>query len=329
MRYLIHILLMALLLPSCFQEEDMVFPHEQGDLEVGQAAQGTSYERQVYYDLFSNDEISSNFISEYDLSFESSSEGWIIRLNSSKFMLAGNSGDTVFSKEIAAADLDMIFDKSDGNPDSTAIGAWFEISEDFAESHRYVYLVDRGKNEKNKSVGLKKVQFEISGDEYVMRYANRDNSRDTTVVIPRDPDMDQVYFSFDSGLKEIAPLPDLWSLLFSKYTTMLQTDEGEDYPYLVTGVLLNPNTVLAVRDTIHDFMNITRENIIGLGFTEQSDVIGYDWKYYNFDAGVYTIVSDMNYVIRDRDGFFYKLRFIDFNNDMGEKGYPTIEFVRL
>jgi len=37
----------------------------------------------------------------------------------------------------------------------------------------------------------------------------------------------------------------------------------------------------------------------------------------------------MNYVIRDRDGFFYKLRFIDFSNDMGEKGYPKFEFVRL
>ena len=41
------------------------------------------------------------------------------------------------------------------------------------------------------------------------------------------------------------------------------------------------------------------------------------------------LIPDMNYVIRDRDGFFYKLRFIDFNNDMGEKGYPKFEYVRL
>ena len=162
-----------------------------------------------------------------------------------------------------------------------------------------------------------------------MRYSNTDNNKDTTVVISRDPNMNQVYFSFDSGLKEIAPLPDEWSMLFSKYTTMLQTDEGENYPYLVTGVLLNPNTVLAVRDTIHEFSEINRDNILGLGFTNQADVIGYDWKYYNFDAGVYTIVPDMNYVIRDKDGFFYKLRFVDFNSDLGEKGYPKFEFVRL
>jgi hypothetical protein len=76
-------------------------------------------------------------------------------------------------------------------------------------------------------------------------------------------------------------------------------------------------------------MDITREHALELEFSSRADVIGYDWKYYNFDAGVYTVVPDMNYVIRDRDGFFYKLRFIDFNNDVGEKGYPKFEFVRL
>lgn len=320
---------LVLLLPSCFQEEEMVLPHEQGDLEEGQVALGTTYENQVYYDLFANAEIESHLISEYDLSFESNSGEWTIRLNSAKFMLAGTSMDTVFSQEIDQSELDMVFDKSDGNPDSTAIGEWLEVSEETAESFRYVYLVDRGKDENNKALGLKKVQFNVEEESYRVRYANTDNSYDTTVLIARDPGMDRIYFSFDSGLKEIAPLPDEWSLLFSKYTTMLQTDEGENYPYLVTGVLLNPNTVLAVQDTIHEFMDINRDNILGLGFSGQSDLIGYDWKYYNFDAGTYTIVPDMNYVIRDKDGFFYKLRFVDFNNDVGEKGYPKFEFVRL
>jgi hypothetical protein len=110
---------------------------------------------------------------------------------------------------------------------------------------------------------------------------------------------------------------------------MLVTDEGEDYPYLVVGLLLNPNGVAAARDSIHDFMEMDADDIADLEFSTSADVIGYDWKYYNFDAGVYTIVPDMNYVIRDRDGYFYKLRFVDFYNDEGVKGYPTFEFVRL
>ncbi|MEN8204356.1 MAG: HmuY family protein [Bacteroidota bacterium] len=329
MRHFIHILMLALLLPSCFQEEDMVPPHEQGDLELGEVALGTTYSRQVYFDLLSNDEIASNVISDWDLSFESASGGWIIRLNSSKFMLAGNSFNTDFAAELKSSDLHMRFDQSDGNPDSTALGPWFEITEDSVRSLKHVYLLDRGKNEQNKSVGYKKVQFDIRGQEFVMRCANTDNSQDTTVIITRDPSMDLVHFSFDTGLKEIAPLPDQWSLHFTKYTTMLQTNEGEDYPYLVTGVLLNPNGAVAAQDTLHDFMDISREIVPDLEFTTRADVIGYEWKYYNFDAGVYTIVPDMNFVIRDRDGYFYKLRFIDFNNDQGEKGYPKFEFVSL
>ena len=320
MRYISIILLFMLSLQSCFEEEEMIPPHEQGDLEEGQAALGPYYENQVYFELSDNEEAASSSIYDYDLSFESSGGGWIIRLNSAKFMLAGYSHDTVFIADLIPDNLDMKFDKSDGNPDSTAIGAW---------SLQHVYLLDLGTDREGLSLGQKKVQFDMLGDDFLMRYANMDNSGDTLVLIVRDPAMDQVYYSFDKGFVDIAPAPDLWSLLFSKYTTMLVTDEGEDYPYLVVGLLLNPNGVTAALDTIHDFMDMSRDDIADLEFTSQADVIGYDWKYYNFDAGVYTIVPDMSYVIRDRNGFFYKLRFVDFYSDKGVKGYPTFEFVRL
>ena len=172
MRYLTFILIGALFLHSCFEEEEMVAPHEQGDLEEGQAAIGADYGNQVYYDLYENAEVSSNLISKWDLSFESSTGGWTIRLNSSKFMLAGNSFDTTFSTELRASELDMKFDLSNGNPDSTAIGTWYIVADDSSLSHRHVYLVDRGIDEKNKAVGLKKVQFDIHGNDFLVRYGN-------------------------------------------------------------------------------------------------------------------------------------------------------------
>ncbi len=329
MRYLSLIFLLLLSLQSCFKEEDMIPPHDLGDLEEGQAALGSFYENQVWFDLNNNQVASSSSANNWDLSFESSSGGWIIRLNSALFMLAGNSMDTVFSAELNMEDLEMKFDKSDGNPDSTAIGAWYETIEDSTWSHRYVYLLDLGSDQEGNSLGQKKVQFDIRGETFQMRYANPDNSGDTTVLILRDPAMDQVYYSFEEGLVNVAPLPDQWSLLFTRYTTMLVTDDGDDYPYLVVGVLLNPNGVFAARDSIHDFMDLDADDVTDLEYTSRSDVIGYDWKYYNFDNGVYTIVPDMNFVIKDRDGYFYKLRFVDFYSDEGVKGYPGFEFIRL
>ena len=329
MRYFSLIILLSILLQSCFQEEEAIPPHEQGDLEEGQAALGSYYESQVYFDLSSNLEVASSSVLDWDLSFESSSGGWTIRLNSAKFMLAGNSGDTLFNTELIEEDLDMRFDKSDGNPDSTALADWYGISEDTAWSNHYVYLVDRGSDPQGNLLGYKKVRFDMLGDAFLMRHADTDNSQDTSVVINRDPSMDRVFYSFEEGIVNIAPLPDQWSLLYTRYTTMLVTDDGEDYPYLVVGALLNPNGMVAALDTIHNFMEMDINDVTDLEFTSSADVIGYDWKYYNFDAGVYTIEPGKHYVIRDREGYFYKLRFVDFYSDDGVKGYPTFEFVRL
>jgi hypothetical protein len=329
MRYLFITLILTLSLSSCFKEEELVPPHEQGNLEEGVAAIGSLYENQVYYDLFENKEVSSNNLSAWDLSFESSAGGWLIRLNSAKFMLAGNSFDTAFSETLVMDSLNMKFDKSDGDPDSTAIGPWFDFSEDSTWSLRHVYLIDLGSDDLGQSLGFKKVQFDIVGNDFIIRYANPDNSGETTLQIGRDPSRDLIHFSFENGIMEIAPPPELWSLLFTRYTTMLVTDEGEDYPYLVVGALLNPNGVIAALDTIHSFMDLDVNVLTELEFTKQSDVIGYEWKDYDFDDGVYTIIPGLNYVIRDRDGFYYKLRFVDFYNDLGVKGYPKFEFVRI
>jgi hypothetical protein len=328
-RTLACLLMMMFLLHSCFEEESPVPPHEQGNLEEGQAALGPAYGSQVYFDLSDAEVVASNTVSDWDLSFSGEAGDWTIRLNSSRFMLAGNSMDTTFSADLDPEALDMRFDTSDGNPDSTAIGTWYEPVGDSIRSLRYVYLVDLGMDEQGVSLGYKKVSFDVAGDHILLRAANPDNSMETTIPVMLDPQMDRTYFSFEAGIRDIVPEPGAWSLLFTRYTTMLVTDEGEDYPYLVVGALLNPNGVQAALNTLHDFMDISIEDIADLEFTTRSDIIGYEWKEYDFDAGIYTIVPGLSYVIRDRDGYYYKLRFVDFYSDEGIKGYPTFEYVRL
>lgn len=317
------------LFSGCFQEDTLVPPHEQGNLLEGSVAMGTLYSTQEYYDLHRNEVAASSPVIAWDLSFACSGDDWTIRLNSSKFMVAGNTHDTAFQQVPVADSLEMTFDASNGDPDSTAIDRWVVQSEDTVWSLREVYLVDRGIDDVGKKLGTMKVQFETLGTDYRIRFATPESPFPTTAEIYRDPSMDRVYFSFDNGEVEVAPAPDQWSLLFTKYTTMLVTNEGENYPYIVNGVLLNPRGTAAALDTIHEFSEITLSDTLGLVLTSRADIIGYEWKYYNFDAAVYTIVPGMNYVIRDRDGFYYKLRFVDFYNDTGEKGYPAFEYIRL
>jgi hypothetical protein len=101
----------------------------------------------------------------------------------------------------------------------------------------------------------------------------------------------------------------------------------------VNGVLLNDSLVMAAMDSVTSFVDIDREMAETFTLSQQKDTIGYQWKKVNGDVTsgniTYSVRSDWSYIIRDDKGLLYKLRFIDFYNNQGEKGYPTIEFQRL
>jgi hypothetical protein len=320
---------MALLLASCFPEDERVQPHEPGDLQVGSVAIGPDYQLQSFYDLNTNSEVSKNSNMDWDLGFESAGNGYRIILNSSRFMYAGNTGEIVFEQVDSKDGIEMLFDHSSGHPDSMAIGEWYFEEEDTVYSKKEVYIIDLGMDEASMNMGFKKVQFDLQDGAYVIRYAELDGSNEGSLTIDRDAQKNFVCISFENGIVDIEPHRESWTMKVSRYTTMLQTNIGEDYPYIVFGVLLNPYKVVAALDTVHDFADIVLADTSEITFSQDLDAIGYEWKYYNFDAGVYTVVPEFSYIIRDRDGYYYKLRFVDFYNDTGDKGHPEFEFLAL
>lgn len=316
------------MLTSCFEEDKMVAPHEQGDLKTGTVELGKTYYNQVFYDLSTNSNISSNIISDWDLALECDKDNWHIILNSAQMMYAGNTEDTSFTNVTSSVGLNMKFDASDGNMDSTAIAEWYYTNGDTMYSYNQVYIIDRGMDENFNNNGKKKMTIGIKDGKYILRYADLNGANEETIELNKCDAFQYIYFSFDNGIVNIAPGKDQWSLKFTKYATMLITDDGDNYPYLVTGALLNPNNVTVALDT-NDFFNINIQDTINYQFSKSMDFIGYDWKYYSFDDEMYTIVPDKNYIIKNYDGTLFKLRFIDFYDNSGNKGTITFEVVRL
>ncbi|HSH20284.1 MAG TPA: HmuY family protein [Draconibacterium sp.] len=330
MRFLVTFIFLAFTLTSCFEEDTLVPPHESGDLTVGVVELTETYKYQVFFDFESNSTIKQNLISEWDLGFETSDSGWHVILNTSKMMLAGNTGKTDFENVKNSGGIDMNYDPSHGNLDSTAIGNWYTLTEEKPVSKGYVYIVDRGTDEDFNLVGEKKVAFNFENeDTYVVRFANLDGSGEQTMVIPKDTSVNFVCFSFEEGIVDIEPNKDSWDLQFGKYSTLLFTDVGDPYPYLVTGVLLNPNKTIAGLDSINQFDQINFEIAEQHSLVKQRDIIGYEWKEYDFDNEMYTVDPAKIYILKNRIGFYYKLRFIDYYNSTGERGFPTFEFLRL
>lgn len=323
-KYTVYIII--LFLSSCFPEDIRIEPYEPGELQTGYVEIGSKYQLQSYYDLKSNSEISKNALSDWDLGFETAEDGFMIILNSSKFMYAGNSGDTTFEAVSSAEGVTMLFDSSSGNPDSTAIGQWYVMNGDSIHSRKDVYIIDRGFNDQEESIGFKKVQFDYKNDSYWIRQADPDNQNETVTQIERDNTRSFVCYSFENGIVNIEPDKDSWTIKISRYTTMLRTNTGEDYPYRVFGVLINPYRVAASLISSNEFLDFTVRDTTDIALTNIWDIIGYNWKDYN---GEYVIVPDKFYIIKDRDGIFYKLRFTDFYNNDFETGYPKFEFSAL
>ncbi|MBN2669131.1 MAG: HmuY family protein [Bacteroidales bacterium] len=317
-----------LVFSSCFKEDDKISPHSKGNNIEQSIVLGSNYETQHYFSLTNQMSMSSNLVSSWDLAFSSSPENCYVMLNSALMMQVACTHDTDFRKTYSPEDFDFIFDASSGLLDSNAIGLWYTTANDSVNSKREVYLLDRGKDENYNALGYKKLQLDFVQNQYQIKISNLDNTEEQVYTITKNETFNYQFLSFEQGLLNIEPAKDSWSLKFSKYSTILYTDDGDEYPYLVTGVLLNPYQTEVAVDT-SDYSTISIADTSDYLFTKQADAIGYNWKFYNFDEGIYSIVPNLCYIIRNQDGYYYKLRFVNFYSSEGIKGTIKLEYQKL
>lgn len=145
------------------------------------------------------------------------------------------------------------------------------------------------------------------------KYANLDGTDEQSVFLDASDYEDKlfIYYSLDNNEPlDREPLKTDWDLLFTKYY---------DYtiPYSVTGVLINPDHVLAqeVRESGMD--QSTHNSYEETAFTSNISEIGSDWKDFNMDSMKYILVDTVVYYLKTfggaRDSSYYKIYFTDFS----------------
>ena len=305
---------------SCEMEEIPVSPHNPGDIQINQIELSNDYRYQVFYDLGSNSIISDNLKTDWDLGFESSNDGYHIILNSSTYSALSYIENISFNDNIDPTDLTWSWDNPNGDLDSSAFGDSRSVSG--------FYVFDRGFDLNGNPRGFKKILIDsITNEFYQISFSNLDNSDYNSFKLYKDPSVNFTCFSFESNqIVDIEPSYNDWDLLFSQYTHLY--NDTTTPAYLVTGVCSNLD-VLVAKDTSYEFNEINYSMINEFSFNDDRDAIGFDWKEYNFNAGSYTIISNTNYIIMDKQQKYFKLRFIDFYNSDGDKGYPTFEIQEL
>lgn len=330
----LYIVLVSMLLSSCFKEDERVIPHIPGNYTSDTIVLTDSYKNQVYYNLLDSNDVITNYKDSWDLGFESTPSGWRVTLNSSCFMKSAYLEGQDFGYPVDTTGAVWLFNPSDGSADSLAIGQWFTIRGNDTVGANRLMLIDRGIDIFGNSRGYSQLVIDslVLGT-YYFRIAGMNGANAHSYAVRKNSSVNHVFFSIKNPSDVIAePATLSWDLLFTQYTTLLYTDAGDPYPYLVTGVLLNPASVQVAVDSLTSFEEIDFDFAQQMTFTSKADRIGYDWKRYDFDQGTYTVNSNLVYIIRDTKGFLYKFRFVGFYktvNNKSEKGFPSFEYQRL
>ena len=320
MKKLLIIIILHTVFTSCEKEELPIQPHSVGDIISQQIDLNQDYRYQVFYDLSSNTISSTNIKTDWDLGFESSVDGYHIKLNSSTYSSLSFLDNINFNDTLTIDNLSWFWDNPNGSLDSTAFG-------DYRLLER-VYIIDRGFNISGNKRGYKKMVIDsVTANYYLISYANLDNTNSFTFQLDKDPNVNFTSFSFNENeVVNFEPNKLDWDLLFTQYTHLY--NDTTTPSYLVTGVLNNNNITIAI-DTTYSFEEINYDYISSFVFDDNQNSIGFNWKEYDLTSGVYTVFANINYIIRDNELRYYKLHFIDFDNDLGVKGYPKFEIQEL
>jgi hypothetical protein len=318
-RHTASLLVVAAFFTSCIKEETPVPTHLPGNVTTHSVNMESNYRNQVYYSFEQDSVLSTNLKSEWDLSFGTAADDYIIGLNTSKYM---------FARQIAEFDLNTKSDTlgffknrqwdASNTPDSLSIGD--------ARKIKQVVILDMGTDEKGIPQGFKKILVSnLSISEYKVSYSNLDGTDKQTINIPRDTTYAHVHLSIKNNkILKVEPPKQNWDIVFTQYE---YTFYDPYLPYLVTGVLLNKYQTSVAADSTTAFSAIDMNTVAKARFTTAPDVIGFDWKVFNFTT--YITRPNKNYIIRNSKGIYYKMHFIDFFNDKGVKGNPKFEFQRL
>lgn len=312
---------------------------------------GPNQKNQVYVDLSSN---TSSIVQRdsWDLGFYSGTNFRVV-INGAIYMAAAKLTETDIDAvnststevqdlqpEVAVGTFDeankAFVDAPDGTISNTAIA---EISD--TDTNNNVYLVNLGfevgtEAPSTGSVaisgnvrGWKKIRVLKSGNDYVLQYADLDDTTHKEVIISKDADYSFTFFSFDSENKvNVEPKKEDWDLNFTVFTNEIEGFGAYGYSDFVVNNIKGDAKVYMIDTEVDDtltYADFTLADVVEANFTDDQRSIGSSWRNGGGPGTLPSLKTNVFYIVNDTDGNLYKLQFLALTNADGERGYS--EFV--
>lgn len=310
--------------------------------EVGGPNEGN----QVYVDLSSE---STTLVQRdsWDLGFYNGDE-FRVTINGSIYMatkaLAETNIDAITEADVASIQPQVAIgtfnpsnaayvDAPNGNILETAIN---EISD--TDSENPVYLLNLGyevgtvtPNVGSVAIagdarGWKKIRILKSGEDYILQYANLNDTSHQEITISKNASHNFKHFSFNTNtLVDVEPQKEKWDLCFSVFTSVLPGAGSYGFSDFVFHNRKGGAVAYKVDTTAFAYNDFTLQDVINSNFSQDQTTIGSSWR------SVFTgaVNTDRFYIIKDSNNNIYKLKFLGLTNSNGERGYPEFEYKLL
>jgi hypothetical protein len=277
---------------------------------------GSQYANQSFYSLADGEKANvSN--SNWDLQFGTSQRSAMVRTNDSKnlhaYALANpdtsnwNNVDTAGMYRLYDADTSWEYGALNniGSLQHPDYGCLFYTGIGQLVGHRLFVL--KLNNGKWKKIWIKRLDFYV----FTILISDLDNSNEQTIILDKELYNTKNHFYYDlENMVVVDVQPDAaeWDILFRKYYAL---DSLTGAPFnAVTGAWVNKGVEVAEARGV-DVATLNSDT--GYTYSKDLNVIGFDWKEYDYDNAVFKLDSTRAFFVKSVSGDIYKLVFTGFS----------------
>ena len=174
--------------------------------------------------------------------------------------------------------------------------------------------------------GWKKIRILRDVNNYILQYANLNDTSHEEITISKNEDYNFNHFSFYTNtLVDVEPKKEKWDISFTVFTNIIEGAGSYGFSDYVTHNSKNNTLAYQVetKDLAYDTFSLTDVNTAN--FSEDQTIIGSNWR----DVFSRSVFSDRFYILKDSNENIYKIKFLAMTNDNGERGYPKFEYKLL
>lgn len=205
-----------------------------------------------------------------------------------------------------------------------------------------VYILNRGNTRPGQSVvgqvypspspfkpGIKFMVTQITNG-YHIAYGNLIDQAFGQIDVLKDASFNFKYISLSSLTVTVEPAKPLWDIEFTRTTYKGTRDPKVPVVIQPDFVMINfvgnvraAEIISPTKDGVGDYDKFTKDNLSGIVYSGQRDVIGVNWfDVVNSSTAGYSVRTDRFYVIKDPLGNVYKMNFFG----GGGRGRPIIRY---